>query len=171
MRVVLYRGARGTGKSLTMTRDSLKYYKLGWKILTNLDGTPFQKIDSSFIFSLDITSDLKNCVLVIDEIELFFDSREWNKKESRFFSRFLQQIRKRNVIILCTAQFTNLIDVRLRQQIDTLVICTFDKLLCLASCTYIDLTSLESNPLHPLSYISTYSPRPIFKYYDSYALI
>lgn len=171
MRIMLYRGARGTGKSLTMTKDALKYYKLGWKVFTNLEGTPFIPVTSDYILSLSGSSDLFNCVLAIDEIELFFDSREWNKKESRTFSRFLQQIRKRNVVILCTAQFTNLIDIRLRQQIDTLVVCAYDKTTEISSSSYIDLTSLESDPNNALSFSSEYYAPPIFNYYNTNQIV
>lgn len=171
MGIVLYRGARGQSKSLSMTKDALKYMKNGWKVYTNLEGTPFINIDSDFILELSGDSKLFNCVLVIDEIELFFDSRDWNKKEAKRFSRFLQQIRKRNVHILCTAQFTNLIDIRLRQQIDTLVICSYDKESMISRCLYIDLTSLESNLLKPDAFEIVYKAEPIFSCYDTHHLI
>lgn len=171
MRIVLFRGARGTGKTLTMVKTAFEYQKAGWKVVTNLYGTPFKYVTSDFILSLSGTSELKNCVLAIDEIELFFDSREWNKKESRLFSRFLQQIRKRNIVILCTAQFTNLIDIRLRQQIDTLAICSFDKQELLASCNYIDLTSIESDPHNPKMHCIEYYAEPLFSHYNTYQII
>lgn len=171
MRIVLYRGARGTGKTLTMVKDALKYSLKGWNIYTNLDGTPFKNVTSEFILSLSGLSSLKNCVLAIDEIELFFDSRDWNKKESKSFSRFLQQIRKRNVVILCTSQFTNLIDIRLRQQIDTLCICSFDRITSISTCEYVDLTSLESNSLKPDVFSVQYYSKPLFNLYDTYQLI
>lgn len=158
-------------KTLTMVKDSLKYKSKGWKVYTNLEKTPFENITSDYILSLSGLSDLKNCVLLIDEIELFFDSRDWNKKESKSFSRFLQQIRKRNVIILCSSQFSNLIDIRLRQQIDTLVICSYDKKTMISNCLYIDLTSLESNPNNPNSFTIKYYAFPIFGLYDTYQLI
>lgn len=154
-----------------MTKDALKYHQNGWKIYTNLEGTPFKQVTSEFILSLDGISEIKNCVIAIDEIELFFDSRDWNKKESKTFSRFLQQIRKRNVVILCTAQFTNLIDIRLRQQIDTLAVCSFDKKLLVAHVHYIDLTSLETNPDKPDCYSIKYYTPPIFEYYNTHQMI
>lgn len=169
--IVLYRGSRGKGKTLTMVKDALKYQLLGWKILTNLDGTPFEKISSEYILSLDGSSQLFNTVLLIDEIELFFDSREWTRSESKKFGRFLQQIRKRNVPILCTAQFTDLIEKRLRQQIDILVICSFDKVSQKCHNVYVDLTSIESNPLDPSSFVSDYLAFPIFGLYNTHQII
>lgn len=169
--ITLYRGARGQGKTLTMTKDALKYHRAGWKVYTNLEETEFENVTSEFIFSLSGDSELRNCVLVIDEIELFFDSRDWKKTEARFFSRFLQQIRKRNVLILCTAQFTNLIDVRLRQQIDSLCICSYCKQDEYCTCFYVDLTSIESNPNNPNCFEITYYAPPIFKYYNTHQLL
>lgn len=171
MRIVLFRGSRGTGKTLTMVKTALEYHKLGWKVFTNLSQTPFYSITSEFILDLSGKSQLRDCVLAIDEIELFFDSREWNKKESRYFSRFLQQIRKRNVVILCTSQFTNLIDIRLRQQIDTLGICSFDKVNSLSFCTFVDLTSIETNPFNPKMHSIEYYAEPIFHCYNTSQII
>lgn len=169
MNIALYRGARGTGKSLTMTKDGYKYFMNGWPVYTNLSETPFHQVTADFILSLSGDSMLKNCVLLIDEIEFFFDSREWNKAEARNFGRFLQQIRKRNVIILCTAQYSNLIDIRLRQQIDVVVICSFEYPFCFGH--YIDLTSFESNPTRPLSFKIKYYAPPIFKLYNTHEII
>eukprot|EP00919_Chromeraceae_sp_WS-2016_P079055 GHVR01187238.1.p1 GENE.GHVR01187238.1~~GHVR01187238.1.p1 ORF type:complete len:170 (-),score=3.04 GHVR01187238.1:145-654(-) len=169
MNITLYRGARGNGKTLTMVKDGYKYLKKGWPVYTNLSKTPFKEVSADFIINLDGDSMLKNCVLLIDEIEFFFDSREWNKSESKNFGRFLQQIRKRNVVILCTAQYSNLIDIRLRQQIDCVVICAFD--FPFATGNYIDLTSFESSPNKPLSFKIKYYAPPIFKLYDTFQLI
>lgn len=171
MTIVLYRGSRGRGKTLTMVKDSLKYQKEGWKIYTNLEGTPHQQIDSEFILTLSGDSMLKDSVLLIDEIELFFDSRQWKNSQAISFSKFLQQIRKRNIVILCTAQFTNLIDIRLRQQIDWVVTCDYDKANNICSGVYIDLTSFESNPYNPNSFKIKYYAVPIFKFYNTEQLI
>lgn len=167
--IVLYRGGRGKGKTLTMTKDALKYKKNGWTILTNLENTPFKKITSDFILSIDGESKLYNVVLAIDEIELFFDSREWNNKTSKAFGRFLQQIRKRNIPILCTCQFTDLIEKRLRQQIDIVVQCNHDKKTSLSNNIYVDLTSIESGEL--TIFTSKYYAKPIFNLYNTHQII
>lgn len=167
--ITLYKGARGQSKTLTMVKDGLKYKRNGWKVFTNLENTPFELISSDYILSLSGNSDLFNVVLLIDEIELFFDSREWTKKESSNFGRFLQQIRKRNVPLLCTAQFTDLIEKRLRQQIDMVCQCSYNKKTCISRCFYVDLTSLESGKLNYFS-VFYYAP-PIFRLYNTSQLI
>lgn len=34
-KIVLYKGKRGCGKTLTMVKDGFKYYLNGWKVLRN----------------------------------------------------------------------------------------------------------------------------------------
>jgi len=167
--IVLYKGARGKGKTLTMVKDGLKYKREGWRVLTNLENTPFETITSEYILSITGTSELFNVVLLVDEIELFFDSREWKKSENSRFGKFLQQIRKRNVPILCTAQFTDLIEKRLRQQIDFVCQCSYNKELMIASGLYIDLTSVESNEIN--TFTSSYYAKPIFGLYNTNQLV
>lgn len=167
--IIFYKGARGKGKTLTMVKDGLRYKREGWRVLTNLEGTPFETVTSEEIISLSGQSKLFNVVLLIDEIELFFDSREWNKKEAKEFGRFLQQIRKRNVPILCTAQFSDLIEKRLRQQIDIVAQCTFNKKKHISRILYIDLTGLESNELRFVT--STYYAKPLYGLYNTKQII
>lgn len=167
--ITLYKGARGMSKTLTMVKDGLKYLNEGWEVLTNLENSPFKQITSEYILSIDGGSNLFNTVLVIDEIELFFDSRDWTKKQNSSFARFLQQIRKRNVHILATAQFSDLIEKRLRQQIDFVVQCSYDKNTQISTGLYVDLTGLESGSLESFT-ITFYAP-PIFSMYNTNQII
>lgn len=168
--IALYRGSRGKGKTLTMVKDSLKFYQRGFKVLTNLTSLKFgEKVDSDYILSLSRKSELFNCVLVIDEIELFFDSREFSKKENKEFSKFLQQIRKRNVNILCTCQYINLIDLRIRQQLDVIVYPHHDSRYNSCGAVYIDLTTLEDDfrQVDPRMSLVVYNKLPVFNLYDT----
>jgi len=47
-----------------------------------------------------------------------FDSRRSMAKQNLKFSNFIQQIRKRNIILLGTTQYSNTVDLRLRQHLD-----------------------------------------------------
>lgn len=168
--IVLFKGSRGKSKTLSMIKEGLKYLNSGWVVYTNLNKTRFKKIDSDYILNLSTKSTLFNAVLCIDEIELFFDSRDWNSQKSKIFSRFLQQIRKRNIIILCTAQFYNLIDIRLRQQIDYLVLCDYDKIKKISTNLFLDVTSYESGKIPRFVKIK-YNAEPFFSEYDTLELI
>jgi zona occludens toxin (predicted ATPase) len=176
--ITLYRGSRGKGKTLTMTKDALKFFQRGFRVLTNLTSLKFgEKVSAEFILSLSRDSQLSNCVLVIDEIEYFFDSREWNSKGKkeilRQFSHFLQEIRKKNINILCTCQYISLVDIRIRQQIDTMVYPHFVLKLSICKVYYFDITKLEDDysniNLSPTFVV--YDAKPIFKLYNTFEMI
>lgn len=171
--IVLYKGARGRGKTLTMVKDAFRFFENKYEIYSNFNFVFGKYISSEEILSLSRDSKLMNCVLVIDEIELFFDSRNFNRAESKTFSNFLQQIRKRNIVILCTTQYTNLIDLRIRQQIDIIVYPDFDKKTSYCSCHYFDLTKIEddSRNVNLSPCLVVYDAKPIFKLYDTYELL
>jgi len=165
--IVLYKGSRGRGKTLSMVKDALGFYQNGYRILTNLEMNFGEHITSQEVLSLNKNSDLYNCVLVLDELQLFFDSRNFGSKENKDFSYFIQQIRKRNIIILGTTQYTASIELRFRQHIDVVACPHFDKYTKLCIVKYYDLTSLEDG----LSYIKPvtlcFDAMPIFKLYNT----
>lgn len=171
--IIMYRGSRGKGKTLTMVKDAFKYYNHGFKVYGNLKLNFGEYISSEDLVALNHTSELKNCVLVIDEIELFFDSRNFSRTENKTFSHFLQQIRKRNIIILCTAQYVNLVDLRIRQQLDIVVYPRFDKKTSICPVYYFDLTQIEdsfgNDKFSPTKVV--YDGKKVFNLYDTYEIL
>lgn len=167
--ITLYRGSRGKGKTLTMVSDALKYYLKGYRILTNIQTLKFgEKVNAQFILSLNRDSQLFNAVLVIDEIELFFDSRNFSRPENKTFSYFLQQIRKRNVEILCTCQYIDLVDKRLRQQLDNMAYPKYDEKTGYCGVHFYDITKLEDFEITNISpSLRVYDARRIFNLYDT----
>lgn len=143
--IVLYKGSRGRGKTLTMVKDAYQYYLDGFRILANLKLTFGENISNDEVLSLSQYSQLYNCVLVLDELQIFFDSRNFLRKENKDFSYFIQQIRKRNIIILGTAQYVNTIELRFRQHIDYIAIPKFNIKNNVCRVKYFDLTKLEDN--------------------------
>ena len=170
MSIVLYLGRRGAGKTLSMVKDAYLYYKNGRRIITNMNSIKFgEKMSNEEILKLSKDSDIYNCVLVIDEIQLLFDSRRSMKKENITFSNFIQQIRKRGIIMLGTTQFDNTIDKRLRDHCDIIALPKINKDLLLCRVKYLDPTSsqdIESDGI--LEYSSVvYDMRDIFQLYDT----
>ena len=168
--VVLYKGRRGSGKTLTMTKDGYMYKQEGYKVLSNYYTTFSEYIDEEDILKLDKNSNLKNCVIMIDEIQIFFDSRRSMKKENLNFSNFIQQIRKRNIILLGATQYSNTIDLRFRQHTDITANPNFIKDFNVCEVVYLDLTSLEediSSISEPVSVKVVYNPVPIFKMFNT----
>lgn len=170
--IVLYKGSRGKGKTLTMVKDAYTYYLEGYNILANFTLKFGEYITSSEVLDLNRSSELYNCVLVLDEIQLFFDSRNFSKTESKNFSNFIQQIRKRNIKILCTTQYQNTIDLRLRQHLDIVCFPYFDKTNNICKAVYYDLTTLEDEVIiapHPTSVI--YDATPVFSLYNTFEML
>lgn len=173
--ILLYKGARGRGKTLTMVKDGFIYFKNGFRILRNFEASFGEYITNDEILQLDKNSNIINCVLLIDEIQIFFDSRRSMKKENMNFSNFVQQTRKRNINLLCTTQYSNTIDLRLRQHLDIIAIPQFSKEFNLCEVDYIDITSYEDVLTGLLDNVTkktiVYDAIPIFKLYKTEEMI
>lgn len=171
--ITLYKGSRGKGKTLTMVKDAYKYFLAGYKVLANFKLNFGEYISPEETLVLNRYSMMENCVLVLDEIQLFFDSRNFQKQENKDFSNFLQQIRKRNIKILCTAQYTNTIDLRLRQQIDMVAYPHYNRKTKICKVDYFNLTVIEDNvnlkALRPFTVF--FDALPIFKLYNTHEIL
>ena len=141
--VIIYQGSRGCGKTLSMVAQSLDFLQYGWKIYSNFYLEYATILKNEEIINLDKSSTLKNCVILVDELQILFDSRNWKDKKSITFSNFIQQIRKRNIVLIGTTQYVDTVEKRIRQHIDTLIKPKYyeDPQVCI--CQIIDLTSLE----------------------------
>jgi hypothetical protein len=170
--IVLYRGARGRGKTLSMCKDAFTFYKNGYRILSNIKLKFGEYISQEEVLKLNKGSELYNCVLVLDELQLFFDSRNFAKKENKDFSNFIQQIRKRNIIILGTTQYIGCLELRFRQHIDCLVYPTYDKVSKVCCVKYFDITILEDYGFKEVSSSTIFFYAPdVFPLYDTYEML
>lgn len=164
--IILYKGRRGCGKTLTMVKDALKFYNKGWTIYSNFNVyIPHKRLSNQDIINLPNTN-INDCVLLIDEIQTIIDSRRSMKGDNLNFSYFIQQIRKRNIILLCTTQFTRTTDLRLREHVDVIVKPKMIHKYPVVEAVYIDLTSEED-----LGFLETksiiYNPMIFWDMYDT----
>jgi len=177
-RINLYVGDIGCGKTLTMVADSIKFIKQGYKIYTNLEMNGKLKkhcktLTSDEIISLinndKLKNEVRNCVLAIDEIQTLFDSRRSSKKENLDFGYFVQQIRKRQIILLATAQNLEDIDLRFRNRIHTLIEPEIFILPSGRYCVSVLYRSIitERNRGFHLESKRKYNPKPIFELFDT----
>lgn len=165
--IILYKGRRGTGKTLTMVKDALNFYDKGWEIYSNFDiAIPYKKVTNEDLINLVENDKVKDCVLLIDEIQLLIDSRRSMKKESINFTYFIQQIRKKGIVLLCTTQFTRTVDVRLREHVDVVVRPRIYHKYPVVEVDYIDLTAEEELGLPEIRTI-VYNPERLFNMYDT----
>ncbi len=125
-------GRQGSGKTLFMIKlliDNLKYKS---KIFSNINlyniDRDYTKISLStredtitdVPLMLDMLDDdiniFNDSIIFLDEIHKDLDSRDFWSESSRKVQGFFSQLRKRNCLVLATAQYFGLIDNRVRKQ-------------------------------------------------------
>lgn len=170
--IYFYAGPKGSGKTLTMIKDAFIFHKRGYKVFTNMKSVTFGSyINNETILKINKESKLKNCVLLIDEVQTLFNARRSMKKENVDFSFFIQQIRKREIEMLCTSQYTNTTDLILRQHIDILIKPKFFKKYDIVNVEYIDLNSIDEFNLNGNVNRLVFDAKPIYKLYNTNELI
>lgn len=169
--IIIYVGRKGRGKTLTLVKDAYFYYLKGWKILSNMQDLQFgETFNPKDLFNNNFLKELKNTVLVIDEIQHFFDSRRSMSKKNIDFTHFLQQIRKNNIRLLGSIQRIGNVDLRVREQLDILVFPNHIKDFGICEALYIDETSIEDGDLGNIlkSEIKIiFDAKPIYKLYNT----
>lgn len=112
-------GKKGVGKSLSMQKDILKHQKHGWKIYadsnTSLENVTM--IDASKIHTYSFP---RNSLIVIDEINLLWDNRDFKKFDKNIQDWFREQ-RKKGIKIIAYSQTFDC-DKKLRDLTDRLAI-------------------------------------------------
>ncbi len=125
-------GRQGSGKTVFMIKlliDNLKYKS---KIFSNINlyniDRDYTKISLStreetvtdLPLMLDMLDDdiniFNDSIIFLDEIHKDLDSRDFWSESSRKIQGFFSQLRKRNCLVLATAQYFGLIDNRVRKQ-------------------------------------------------------
>ena len=174
--IYLFKGAKGKGKTLTMIKDAYIYYLDGYTVYSNMKSVKFAKyITNEQILSINKKTVFSNCVFLIDEIQTLFNSRRSMKKENVEFSFFIQQIRKREIELLATSQFSNTVDLTFRQHIDIIAMPQFDKEFNVCKVVYTDLNSMEDTidgfEGEASQVTVVFDAREIFGLYDTKELI
>ena len=124
-------GNRGTGKTLTMAKIGLEAIKKGKVVYSNFkfntkkftaeENTRLRMIDKEFFINYKDMK-LRNCIILLDEVYVYFDSRSSATKRNRVFSYFINQTRKRGVDLYYTTQFFRQVEVRLRLNTEFFII-------------------------------------------------
>lgn len=118
-------GRMGGGKTLSMTIEVYKFYLKGYKIYANYGlNFPYIHLDKDlFDQMIEGEEQLSDCVIAIDEMHIWMDSRNSKDKKQQAATYFALQTRKRNVILMLTTQNEDQVDKRLRRSVDILVFC------------------------------------------------
>lgn len=125
-----FTGNMGSGKTLSLVSEIYKYYKLGYKIYSNVAFSfPHEKLTLADLIEYNQNDyTLKDCVVVIDEAHIFLDSRTSYAKRNLVISYFLTQTRKKSVKLFYTTQKIHQIDKRLRENTDIIIECSSFKI-------------------------------------------
>lgn len=112
-------GKKGVGKSLSMQKDILKHQKHGWKVYadSNTSLKNVTMIDASKIHTYSFP---RNSLIVIDEINLLWDNRDFKKFDKNIQDWFREQ-RKKGIKIIAYSQTFDC-DKKLRDLTDRLAI-------------------------------------------------
>lgn len=173
--IVLYQGRRGCGKTTSLIKDAWQLKQEGWDVVTNMTSVSFadKVLDNKGILSL-LETDYTDFVIVIDEIQTFIDSRRSARGQNVTFSYFIQQVRKRNIIILAATQFSRRVDRAFREHVDILAKPEFYPEFPVVRVVYWDLTVYEDgfdDPDREMSATVVFDPRPVFALFDTTEVI
>lgn len=170
--IVLYAGRRGCGKTTASVRDAYLFHRRGWRVVTNMESVSFadRVIGPEDLAGLFDTEPRK-FVLLVDEIQTFIDSRRSGRKQNVTFAYFIQQIRKRGVVILATTQFPRRVDVAFREHVDVLARPRFYGSFPVVRVAYMDLTAsdgvaYDDDETLPRRSV-VFDPRPIYPLFDT----
>jgi len=178
--ITLLQGARGKGKNLTIVYEATRFKNAGYKVIANfkisfadryITNDEFIEIVSS---RERIINEFSNCVLCLDELHILMDSRSFGKNGNKIISYFIAQTRKIECHILGASQFSGMVDLRFRQQMDCIGFPFYDKFTGYCEVEYYDLDALQSdlhreNALKPSQII--FNAKQVFKYYDTNEVI
>ena len=121
-------GRQGSGKTAFITKLLFDNYSPDKKVYSNysLFGIEYEKItfdNKKNKNSIDILEVIKNnpdyfnnSIMLLDEIHIYFDSRDFMRQNNRIIQNFFSQLRKRNILLLATTQYILHLDVRIRRQ-------------------------------------------------------
>ncbi len=129
-------GVRGSGKSLAMALYIAHALISGKRVLSNMNvafkllrpdhSAPqtycTEPLDMNALYHLQ--EGINNCLVAIDEIQYFSDSRKWQSTRNQLLNAIFYQIRKRGLDFVCTVKTPNWLDSRLRDmELDIIVQC------------------------------------------------
>lgn len=115
-------GKKGSGKTTFLVKKAIHYLNLGWNVYTNIDDMCMPGLRHFIPTDLGNFVPENNSVLLIDEINLFWDNRDF-KSFPKSTQKFFRLQRHYKVLIYCASQ-TYDCDKKIRDQTDMMYLCT-----------------------------------------------
>lgn len=121
--IIGFIGQRNSGKTLTMTLEAYKKFKEGYTIYSNYHlNFPYTHYDINDLMEFAESGVYFNdCIFLVDEIHIMFDSRSSGKARNRIFSYWLNMSSKGNFDVWYTTQFSRQVEIRLRLNTEIVV--------------------------------------------------
>lgn len=107
--ILCFQGGLGQGKTFCASLFAIMLKDLNRKLTLYAN---YDLVLAKKFTKLDELLDIKNSIIVYDELHLDIDSRKWFKNEA--IINFLLQLRKYNNFLLYTTQHIRQVDIRLR---------------------------------------------------------
>jgi len=127
-------GPRGSGKTILLTylsildmkRGKVVYsnYPIKADVMTRRGIVTVESLPLNYEALLGIDESLRECVLTIDELNLWFSSYRWMTIGNKVMNIFVQQIRKRSTSLYYSTQRFKSVDGFIRDQTDLIVKCS-----------------------------------------------
>jgi len=116
--ISVVQGRPGTGKTVFLVSEIIRMASRGLDVYTNVEVKfPLADRRNKFIHRIESLEDilhLREGEIVLDEVQTYLNSRNWDKLDIRF-QLLLQQHRKRGLNILGATQSVTRVDVVFRQ--------------------------------------------------------
>lgn len=116
--IIGFYGFQRSGKTLLAYKFAQRYTKLGIKCYTNMNVKESGFIKISGLSEMPLNTEPK--VLLLDEVYSFMDSRNWRNSSNT--SLFFNTIGKQNCLLLMTAISPDMVEKRLREQHNIMVL-------------------------------------------------
>ena len=114
-------GKKGSGKTTLLIKKAIHYLNRGWYVYTNIDDMNVPGVRHIDATKLGEFTPVAHSVLLIDEINLFWDNRDY-KTFSKSTQKFFRLQRHYKVMIFCASQ-TYDCDKKIRDQTDMMYLC------------------------------------------------
>lgn len=139
MAIDLYSGTPGSGKSLHAAKTIIEWFKKGKPVITNfeLDISKYPKAIHGCVDDDDLTPDFlikysreffqgrkltkkdeDTILLVVDECQLIFNSRDYQKKDRKVWIKFFSTHRHLGYHVILIAQMDKMLDKQIRGVIE-----------------------------------------------------
>lgn len=121
MAIHILTGRPGTGKTYVLTAKALEFAKQGRPVYSNFK---IDHPDIKYYTKISELIDIKKGVILMDEAQIYFNSRNWEALDERLQYK-LQQHRKQGLDIWGTAQNVKRLDVVMRELVSNYYECRF----------------------------------------------